>query len=190
MAKRGQGSVKMNCEFCGNQFSVFLAHIRRGRNAKFCSRKCAGLSKSNTPSKRSIIQCKCNECKKDFQVRKGYAGKKMFCSINCMSIWRGKTMSKESHPNWKGGISDRKWSSRKAISDKIKQVGKCEECGEIENLQGHHIIEHSIAIELRDDCKNIQVLCFECHAKKHPQYSSFIRSRYYVSEKLDQISHR
>ncbi len=86
-------------------------------------------------------------------------------------------MSGENHPNWKGGVSTRKWSSRKAILEKLKDQASCEDCGSTEYLQGHHINEYSSSPNLRDAKENIKILCIECHALCHPELAHFILSR-------------
>jgi 5-methylcytosine-specific restriction endonuclease McrA len=91
-----------------------------------------------------------------------------------MAAMRGKNMREANHPKWNNGSSKRSYASRKAISQVIAERGHCENCGNTENLQGHHTQSHSIAPALRADPANIQVLCVVCHASKHPKIAKFI----------------
>jgi len=54
----------------------------------------------------------------------------------------------------------------KKLQEIRSEVGKCEECSEVEELQCHHIVH--LEDGGHDDRDNIQVLCPECHIKKHP----------------------
>lgn len=50
---------------------------------------------------------------------------------------------------------------------KVKQVGKCEICGDKENLVAHHKIPWAYSIKGRTDVRNGQCLCDECHKMMH-----------------------
>jgi 5-methylcytosine-specific restriction endonuclease McrA len=165
-----RGKVILTCPACQKEFQIFKCHYRGVTNS--CSRKCAAKIKPRKP--RTFFTRICKACKKQFQIRKGYGGTGDYCSSKCRSLLA--TPKGENHPLWKGGTSKRKYSSRKAIKDVIKERGKCEECGVKTNLQGHHIKSHSSHPPGRSDPKNIQVLCKTCHAKKHPRLSKFILS--------------
>lgn len=176
MAKWGEGSITKNCKICGKSFLVYLAHIRRGRNAQCCSVACRSVARKQAPSRQTMLACQCKECGKNFEVRKGYGGTGDFCSIPCMAIWRGRVMSGEHHPGWKGGISERPYVSRSIIKKRIAAIGKCERCGSQQGLQGHHQRSYAGHPDGRFDGNNIEVLCIECHAKEHPKYAAMILS--------------
>lgn len=78
-----------------------------------------------------------------------------------------KTNQKRSHI-YRKYIRSREW---KIFSDKIKESrgNKCEECGVSRKdsiLHAHHLTYERFMNELPED---IQVLCVECHDKKHPE---------------------
>lgn len=52
---------------------------------------------------------------------------------------------------------------------------RCVECGSINKLHVHHKREWAKNIKLRLDVANGQVLCFECHKKKHPFMKSYYK---------------
>ncbi len=83
---------------------------------------------------------------------------------------------KEHHYKWKGGTSERVFAVRKIIKNIVKERGVCEECGSIEELQGHHKNAHSTHESDRANPDNIQVLCKVCHSVKHPKLTMFILS--------------
>jgi len=56
-----------------------------------------------------------------------------------------------------GGV----WRERSQMF--IKQVGKCELCGDTTDLECHHITYRNLGEETKED---IQVLCSKCHDKK------------------------
>jgi 5-methylcytosine-specific restriction endonuclease McrA len=166
------GQTEMVCPACSKTFTRHNAHIRGATSA--CSLECSRKIRPTKP--KILIDCKCKECDKPFQIRKGRGGTGTYCSIPCMAAARGRAMRKENHPKWNGGSSERSFSSRQAITQTIKDRGSCEMCGSTEYLQGHHIKSHSSEPTLRADPKNIQVLCRSCHATKHPRLASFILS--------------
>jgi len=100
---------------------------------------------------------------------------------------RGKKTRGKSHYHWKGGSSrlntairrlteHRKWMD--AIKDRDK---KCIKCGEVLNLESHHVIELSTLVskyKIKNradaqatpelwDIKNGITLCAKCHYKEH-----------------------
>lgn len=163
--KKGRGTVSRTCRVCGAEFFTFVAWLRKGRAGNYCSRSCA---RKNQPSKKTMIHGNCVECGKEFARRKGSGGTFTFCSIQCMAANRGRRMSGENHPNWKGGMGWRSWKERKVI--KIAICGKaCARCGATDNLQGHH---RDPAIRLA----YIEALCADCHALEHPAQAGFILS--------------
>ena len=54
----------------------------------------------------------------------------------------------------------------------------CRECGTKNNICAHHIEEWAKCSAKRFDTSNGITLCRICHAKKHPQYESFILNGY------------
>ena len=164
----GRGHITLTCAACGTEFTRPHAHVRGETNA--CSRSCS--HKLKPKRNKTLIDCTCRSCGKAFQIRKGRGGTGTYCSVLCR---QNSAMPKgEAHPNWKGGISNRKHSTRKVIAHIVAERKHCEECGATKDLQGHHIKSHSAEPALRADPTNIQVLCRICHAGKHLKLAAFI----------------
>ena len=157
-----RGHTTLTCQVCGNEFTRPNAHIRSDTHS--CSRACAQKIRFRKP--KTMLQGVCKHCGKSFQRRKGHEGTMEYCSISCAT--KATTPKGADHPNWSGGKRWRTFSSRSAIRDKIKEIGKCEECGSEDNLQGHHIVPHAERPDLASEPSNIQILCVSCHATKHP----------------------
>lgn len=49
----------------------------------------------------------------------------------------------------------------------------CQECGQMKDIQAHHIKRWSSNPQLRFDIDNGITLCRDCHAKKHPHIGFF-----------------
>lgn len=162
MGKWGTGKEEKKCNKCAK---VFLA--RKDRPGLFCSKSCAASCRKQISFK---IEKNCEVCLKLFIVKRYRVNTALYCSVDCR---RKRMPKKDSHPNWKGGIS-RTWLSKRIIKNLIKEKGECEMCKSTKNLQGHHIIPYSINKDLQEDPNNIQILCRLCHAAKHPSLANFI----------------
>lgn len=90
--------------------------------------------------------------------------KSRFCSRKC----GGAARRGSKNPNWKGGIAKRN-AANAAVRKKVRDVGKCERCGSMENLQGHHIKHFATHPHLGAELSNIRVLCGTCHGDEHPE---------------------
>lgn len=141
---------------------------RKDRPGLYCSRSCAGKDKNQISHKLNKL---CEVCNKEFIVKRYRKDSALYCSNEC----RRKRMPKAAeHPMWKGGISERKYSSRKVIRNLKKCIAECQKCGSTNRLQGHHIIKHSENKDLANDQNNILILCISCHANEHPEIKNFI----------------
>ena len=169
-----RGSTELICSSCGKTFTRPNAHLRA--KTLSCSRECA--QKARPKKEKTMLDKVCKVCEKPFQIRKGYSGTGDYCSIPCLAVARGKKLSGKNHHNWKGGVSNRTFSSRKAIRQKIALIGKCEMCGASDHLQGHHIAPYSNSPEKRDSLENIMCVCIRCHADLHPELKGMILSKY------------
>lgn len=169
MGKWGTGKILKNCLVCNNNF---LARI--DKPGFFCSRNCQRLGRIKKP--KTIITFICKNCDLTVKRQKNKNSTYEFCSIKCMAQKRGKKFSKENHPNWKGGISERTYKSKKTIEKAKKIKKKCNRCGQDENLHGHHIIKYSERLDLCDNLNNIEILCRDCHIKEHPNYKNLLLS--------------
>lgn len=162
MGKWGTGKIIKICEFCKKEF-----HSRVDRIGKYCSKSCGSSGK---PKRFLRVKKNCDVCLKEYEIKLHRKDISKYCSHEC----RRKMMpKKENHPRWKGGVS-RTWGSRKMIKKMKRVIGKCEICEVKENLQGHHVIRYSECNDLREEEKNIQILCIKCHAKQHPEIGNFI----------------
>lgn len=179
-----RGKVSRTCETCGTEFLIFQCHLRDGKAGRFCSRRCAAIGCAKP---KTMIDCTCKLCGKDFKVRKGRGGTGEFCSIQCMAQVRGLAMRGANHPKWNNGSSERTHASRRTIESRKKLVGCCERCGSKDRLQGHHVERHSSTPHRRSDPSNIEILCAPCHALEHPDLSKFILSTRgaYVEKAMD-----
>jgi hypothetical protein len=150
------------CEQCGK---AFQCRKRSERKLLFCSRACANLAQ-----KQSLVWCICEYCGKSFQRSRSRVGP--YCSDACS---RTRPVAKGvEHWNWKGGISRRSRAVGAASHKKVQEIGRCERCGSMEDLHGHHVEHYANAPERGTDPKNIKVLCAPCHALEHPEIRNLI----------------
>lgn len=180
--RKGRGALlenEKNCVICG----IFF--IRRGKKkhtAKYCSRKCHGISCRGQPSKRKrtrYIEKKCIQCHKGFWSWEGE--NKILCSRSCYLPYRIGKRSGSKHWNWKGGISPINQVLRKSMSYKKwrgaifkRDKYKCQECHQIGgSLCAHHIKAWADYPKLRFKINNGLTLCKKCHEKT----DNFKRSR-------------
>lgn len=162
-----------NCKSCDQEFKTHEAWIKKGAG-QTCSRECSYKVRKTKP--KILIDKICETCFKDFKIRKGNGGNGRFCSVKCLSIWRGNTYKGSSHPCWKGGFN-RTHKSKKIINELKKQIGICVLCGSKDNLQGNHIKPWKDFPEERENPLNIEIICIDCHADRNPKYKNFILSR-------------
>lgn len=181
----GTSKVTRTCAECYREFEIYRAWLRNGNAGIFCSAPCAALGRRRRP--KTMLSALCQECGVTYVFRKGgrVQGTK-FCSRECKSTSNSRTragapinhriLSGPDHPNWKGGISaiGRKSSTVKVTQEAVRRVAKCERCGGVDRLQGHHKKSHAKFPNLRDDPRNIEVLCVSCHAAEHPAQAALM----------------
>lgn len=161
-----KGRVRLTCVRCSTEFETYLSTAKR-REDHTCSLSCA---RSHWPNrKRERVTLKCERCSSTFEVAKGRDGsgrkpKARFCSVACKNL----TQKGAGHPSYIDGRAEARMKCRAVIAQRILEEGKCEECGSTAFLHGHHIKSFAKFPEHRNEPKNIQVLCSECHAAKHP----------------------
>jgi 5-methylcytosine-specific restriction endonuclease McrA len=163
MGKWGTGKVERQCLACKTIFNA-----RHDRPGFFCSKSCSSSKKLQKSYK---TEMNCKVCNKGFIVRRYRVNTALYCSNECR---RKRMPSGENHPKWKGGISERPYKIRCLIRKLIKQYVKCKDCNGVNQLQGHHILPYSEWPELGDIKENIEILCMECHSKRHPEIGNFI----------------
>lgn len=116
------------CEHCGKEFEA-----RADWNYKYCSRKCCGLHKTLTETKKAIcpicskefvkrrssskycsnecnakskitqIVIKCDNCGKEFNRHKCHINENNFCSMSCRDEWKKENYNIKNHPAYNGG---------------------------------------------------------------------------------------
>lgn len=177
----------MNCEFCGVEFCCVMfskadnSYFAAGtRKKKFCSKLC----EKSQRAKRYVNNC--IVCNNDFiTIRVDYKNEFVprldtsTCGPECTSILMSKNKSKENHPNWRGGSSEKDWRGDGwfALSEKVRErSGRiCESCGKTEDEEGrrlsvNHIRPwHTFPPEEKDIAnriENLEALCMSCHRKK------------------------
>ena len=187
--------VSRVCKNCGRKFEIerWRLNDKNKRRGLFCSRKCksnyhSGKKHWSFGKKRPEIsgknsktwkggKPKCIECGKELST---YTAKR--CSKCNRILNSGKNhylygkkrpyMSKEKHPNWKGGISSESKLQRKRFRDTIQELVLkrddytcqiCEKRGV--KLQVDHIKSWSKHPDLRFDINNCRTLCMACHYK-------------------------
>ncbi len=166
------GSVVRVCQECSIEFTTFSAWIRVS-GGKFCSLQCSQKGRTKRPV--TIMSSICQECGEKYSFRKGgrVSGTK-YCTRSCQVKARARLFSGPNSPRWKGGTSKRTSAAHSVARCRVKEIGRCEKCGSIDNLQGHHKQSHSKFPELREDPNNIEVLCSQCHALEHPSLAHMI----------------
>lgn len=159
--------VNRICVVCGSRFRFRVCWIRNERSGIYCSRKCQAVGRPKNKSNKIVLSCEV--CGNEFSVKPYRGNTARFCSIRCMSVWRGRILRGPFSPRWKGGVSKRTYSSRRIIRAAITEIGRCQRCGATTNLHGHHIVPWKDNRELREDRNSIMVLCRECHSSVHPE---------------------
>lgn len=159
--------IKRICLYCKKDFFTYKAWLRGGKYGKFCSIICADNGR-NYKRKNYRIKKICLVCKNEFIVKRYRKNIAFFCSIPCLAKDRGIRMRNENHPNWKGGITERPYKSKKwAREIKKRDKYKCRKCGSCDNINAHHIREWSKCVEKRYEIENGITLCEDCHYKEH-----------------------
>jgi hypothetical protein len=166
--------ISRNCLVCGAPFFTHKAWVRRGYGT-YCGRACS--DKGRTKPKITMFPYACLECGVIFYRQLGKGKNPTFCSMQCLGNFNGRRIEGSKHPKWRGGISERPYEVTRVIRRRVAEVGKCEECGSTNNLQGHHVRTYSECPDLRCSSSNIMVLCVICHAQKHPEYSNLMLSK-------------
>jgi len=153
--RRGE---KANCKQCGQEF-VRRASLHSGKRKQFCSPRCYGLSQ------RRRVKVKCQHCGKEIEkapCRLTYSRHGVFfCSRECKD--KAQSLAggcKEIQPSHYG-------TGRACYRSlcKYRIIDGCEDCGEKRayTLAVHHKDGDRTN---NDDC-NLEVLCWNCHAKRH-----------------------
>ena len=152
---------------------VMCGEPRRGK--MYCSLKCAAGQKFHHPAKMTILICQ--ECGREYEIKVSSSKGRQFCSRACKYVAVGKRLYGSNNPCWKGGRRGRDGLCKTVIARAKRANPRCECCGNTDNLHGHHREAYATNPEQRAERENIEILCDECHAKKHPEIAEWIRSR-------------
>jgi 5-methylcytosine-specific restriction endonuclease McrA len=162
------------CPGCHKPFVRQNSNIRQAKT-HYCSKRCA--ADIRWPK----INHVCRHCGQSFQRGRKSRDNVRYCSVECTRASappRG-----ENHFRWEGGISKRSSAVKSVARRKVREVGKCERCGALENLHAHHVEHYAVAPERRADPSNLEVLCMTCHGNEHPNYRNVLLRPYVRSGK-------
>ena len=157
------------CPVCSSDFVRYESEVRS--YPPTCSRACKVQFRPTKTKQRYAVDCV--GCGKPFDVirtRSEGPRKARYCTSACKAA----SLVGANNPQWRGGISERKSSTRKIIASRIKAEGACQKCAATEGLHGHHVLNHADHPDLRDEPSNILVLCGPCHALEHPELASML----------------
>lgn len=174
------GKALRHCETCGKEFYAKQKDVRAGF-ARFCSRKCWGISRSKEFRgekgcnwQGGLIKAICEQCGQAYQVNKFRLRATKFCSRKCMYQWkRG-----ENHCWWRGGPRPypKEWNEafRQAIRERDNHI--CVVC----RMTGDNV--HHINYTKDDTTpENCITLCRKCHSATN------IYNRHYWQEQFTKI---
>lgn len=168
-----KGRVTLECEACGDEFSVKHAEKDKSR---FCSRDCLGhwmsenmTGENNRYDYKEDIEATCEWCGDSYTARPSKEGKTRFCSQECMVEWRSRKYSGENHPRWKGNdeyYRGPNWHRQRAKA-RERDNQTCQNCGSADSeLDVHHIIpfREFDDYERANRLQNLITLCDSCHS--------------------------
>lgn len=172
--------VIVRCSVCGNEIEREKGQADKW-DVYFCSNKCrskyqAQNRKGKNNSRYNRVKTVCEWCNKKFETWPSIKDKVKFCSKKCRNDWQSHMMSGERHPNWKGGVSEKRskdWVSREYKEWRKKVFERdnytCQICGDNTggNLNAHHIKSYRDYPELRYEVSNGMTLCEFCHVEVH-----------------------
>jgi 5-methylcytosine-specific restriction endonuclease McrA len=152
--KRRRGKVS-TCECCGNEFVGML-----NREARFCGCDCARIAS------RKRVALNCDFCGKQFDRAISKSRTELsFCSRLCkekaQSDFHNDKFSSLHLSHYTGGNCP---SALRGIFMK-EEMFACKDCGITQKFLLH--IHHIDGDRANSDRDNIEILCCNCHAKRH-----------------------
>ena len=145
------------CNKCKEGFYAKPNWILRG-HGKYCSVKCAGLSRRNGRKELCFI-CK-KETYKSLKSIKRSKNHRFFCSKKCNTAWLSSHQFGENHVNWKNGEF-----AYKGIMERQKIEQICKLCRKDDS---RFIIVHHIDKNRKNNQPtNLTWLCMNCHFLVH-----------------------
>lgn len=182
--------IQVKCDYCNELMMKEKQHIDKWEK-NFCNRKCQAnyykdhpLKGENNP-KYSKVTVICEWCEKEYKTYKSTSDKTRFCSNQCRGNWQSEMMKGSNHPNWSGGIAEKRSLSsvsreyKKWRNDVFKRDNfTCQSCGDNKggNLNAHHIKSYKNNPELRTTLSNGITLCETCHIETHKKIKLDIQS--------------
>ena len=148
---------QVKCKICNKEFYVKPSHQKLGYG-KYCSLDC----RYKSMRKGKFVICEiCNEetWKTPKALKRSKSGK-FFCNKHCQAIWRNKTFSGSSHPNWTGG----QYIYRKLMKGS-KEKCICSSC-RIDNKKVL-VVHHKDCNRNNNNISNLIWLCRNCHYLIH-----------------------
>lgn len=112
---------KAICETCSKEFSYYRSTLR-GKDARFCSRKCIKYQAWN---KGKIKYSSCQNCGKQVRAWRKYCSSKCFQEKVDYSSFLPKSMSGENNPCWTGGKPKCVDCGKKLSTYKSVRCSKC-----------------------------------------------------------------
>jgi predicted RNA-binding Zn-ribbon protein involved in translation (DUF1610 family) len=195
MCKGRNGSITFNCDYCDKEV-VQHKSLYHNTQHHYCSMECSHkgrigkyVSKGNIRIKKTTyVSFICDNCGEEaIQKYDNYnpKGKNHFCNKQCEGAWRSENIIGEKCGQWKGGITDLRYTIRNSRNYRLwrkecfeREDYTCEICNNRGGyLEVHHVKpfalicdEHNIqSLEESKMCnelwdtENGQVLCKACH---------------------------
>jgi len=150
------------CEQCGDNYKVLPSQSDR---SKFCSKECQLESTWETVSNTEIVQC--SFCDEEFEAPVSF--EQVYCSVDCNA--KDMRFLPESERDIRKTREYRQWKKQVRGRDEV-----CQDCGNSKNLHAHHNTDVSQEESSAFDVDNGVLLCVDCHAKRHPDISEFVKS--------------
>jgi hypothetical protein len=164
ITKTGQKrkAKECNCKFCGIKF---LTRFHSNSPANFCSRKC--LYASNTKPKTSVTCafCKKELFKKTCSLQNSKSGL-YFCNRICKESAQKLGGIKEIMPPHYGTGTDNNY--RTLMDRTVNPI--CVSC----QIDKKYLlcIHHKDSNHKNDSLDNLEIVCFNCHAKRHLKFEN------------------
>lgn len=165
--------IPRSCLECGQEFLAPPWEVERG-NARYC---CASHARSHTQrTGRKTARATCKMCGLSFiYAPYGKTPVREFCGNKCTATYYGQIRSASvGSIDSRGKVRELVRRDQRMFREIVKIVGKRQQCGAIEKLHAHHIIERHKRPDLRWEPSNIEVLCTTCHAGHHPGIAPLI----------------
>jgi len=158
--------ILRNCEICGKEYLIHAYEDAQGRG-RFCSVSCSMRARKGDKCaswKGGELNATCQNCGKEFFIRRYRQGLALFCSLACKGEWQSRNVVRESHPHWRGGYSVKDyptaWNESFRDAIRLRDGYRCVVCA------GYGKEVHHINYAKRDtNPLNCITLCRSCHSK-------------------------